>query len=134
MTIRHAEDRDLLWLTTHDRHVCEEILKRKIREREIFIIEKENETIGWLRYNLFWDMIPFMNMLVILEDLRGKGFGKQLVRYWENEMREMGYKNVLTSTLSNEDAQNFYRKIGYRDIGGFTLLDEPLEIILHKML
>ena len=32
----------------------------------------------------------------------------------------------------NEDAQHFYRKMGYKEIGGFTYLEEPLEIIFHK--
>ena len=55
-----------------------------------------------------------------------------MVYYWENEMKEKGYKNVLTSTLSNEEVQHFYRKMGYKEIGGFNYLDEPLEIIFHK--
>ena len=55
-----------------------------------------------------------------------------LTLHWENEMKQKGYSNVLTSTLSNEEAQHFYRKMGYMKIGGFTYLHEPLEIIFHK--
>jgi ribosomal protein S18 acetylase RimI-like enzyme len=73
-----------------------------------------------------------MNMIYIIEEYQRKGFGKALVSFWENDMRDKGYQNVLTSTLSNEEAQHFYRKLGYKDIGGFTYLDEPLEILLHK--
>ena len=47
-------------------------------------------------------------------------------------MKKLGYENVLTSTQSNEDAQHFYRKIGYREIGGFTLENDPYEIIFEK--
>ena len=57
-----------------------------------------------------------------------------MVHFWENEMKEKGYLNVLTSTLSNEEAQHFYRKMGYKEIGGFNYLDEPLEIIFQKKL
>ena len=39
---------------------------------------------------------------------------------------------VLTSTLSNEQAQFFYRKNGYTDCGSLLLPEEPLEIILRK--
>jgi hypothetical protein len=45
-----------------------------------------------------------------------------------------GFTQVMTSTLSNEDAQHFYRKLGYRDVGALLLPDEPLEIILLKEL
>ena len=75
-----------------------------------------------------------MNLLYVLEDARGKGYGKELVAFWENEMWSKGYDRVLTSTLSNEQAQFFYRKLGYTDAGALLLPDEPLEIILLKNL
>ncbi len=93
----------------------------------------ENEKfVGWLRYNLFWDNIPFINMLFFLDEQRGKGYGTKLVSYWENEMKKLNYDIVLTSTQSNEEAQFFYRKIGYTDCGSLILPKEPLEIILYK--
>ena len=49
-------------------------------------------------------------------------------------MAKHGHKRVLTSTLSNEGAQFFYRKNGYTDCGALLLPDEPLEIILLKEL
>ena len=49
-------------------------------------------------------------------------------------MWSKGYNRVLTSTLSNEQAQFFYRKLGYTDAGAILLPDEPLEIILLKNL
>ena len=47
-------------------------------------------------------------------------------------MRALGHRRVLTSTLSNERAQHFYRRLGYRDSGALLLPDEALEIILMK--
>jgi len=132
MLIRYANDLDLDWLAGHDEHISREILLVKINFSEVYLAELENKPIGWLRYNLFWDNTPFMNMIYFLEEYRGRGFGKILVKYWEKEMAGKGYKMVLTSTLSNEEAQHFYRKLGYNEIGGFKLLDEPYEIIFHK--
>jgi ribosomal protein S18 acetylase RimI-like enzyme len=132
MIIRYADINDYLWLKEHDNHISDEVLKGKINSKEIFIVQEDKKIIGWLRFNLFWDHIPFMNMIYFLGEYRNKGFGKKLVHYWENVMKEKGFENVLTSTLSNEEAQHFYRKMGYIEIGGFTYLDEPLEIIFHK--
>ena len=134
MIIRYAEITDFIWLKDHDEHISKEILDIKIKSKEVYVVQENTELIGLLRYNLFWDNIPFMNMIYFLEEYRGKGYGKILVNYWENKMVKKGYKNVLTSTLSNEEAQHFYRKLGYNEIGGFKLLKESFEIIFHKRL
>ena len=89
---------------------------------------EDDKFVGWLRYNLFWDNTPFMNMLYLLDNERGKGNGSRLVIFWENEMKQKNYEFVLTSTQSNEEAQFFfYRKIGYVDSGALLLPNEQLE-------
>ena len=73
-------------------------------------------------------------MLYLSEEYRGKGYGAQLVQYWEAEMARAGYREVLTSTLSDEQGQFFFRRGGYTDCGALLLPGEPLEIILRKEL
>ncbi len=131
--IRYSERSDLRALAALDKHVSEDELERIIDSSRIIVYEKEG-IVGWLRFGLFWDEIPFMNMLFIIESERGKGYGTALCDFWENEMRSQGYKYALTSTLSNENAQHFYRKRGYKDCGSLILPEEPLEIILLKEL
>ena len=133
MTIRYADNKDYLWLNEHDKHISDEILKTKTAAKEIYVVEENNELIGWLRYNLFWDNVPFMNLLYFPEKYRRKGIGRKLVHYWEKDMKEKGYRNVLTSTQSNEEAQHFYRKLGYSEIGGFKYFDAPYEIIFQRI-
>ena len=134
ITIRYAEISDYGWLKEHENFISDIILKTKIDAKEIYVVQDNNKIIGWLRYNLFWDNVPFMNKLYFLEEYRSKGIGRKLVLDWEKEMRGKGYKNVLTSTNSNEEGQHFYRKMGYTEIGGLKYLDEPLEIIFYKNL
>ena len=78
------------------------------------------------------EMIPFMNMLYILDGYRGKGYGTELVLFWEKKMAKAGYSFVLTSTQSNEQAQFSYRKIGYTECGALLLPKEPLEMFFIK--
>lgn len=47
-------------------------------------------------------------------------------------MKGRGHSLVMTSTLANEGAQHFYRKLGYRDAGCLLLEREPLELMLIK--
>lgn len=132
--IRYATENDFELLSKYDKHICETELRNCIKAKRIIIMFHDGIFIGWLRFNLFWDNTPFMNMLYFLEDYRRRGYGCQLVSFWEREMSKNNYKMVLTSTQSNEQAQFFYRKIGYVDCGSLLLPDEPLEIILSKVL
>lgn len=134
LKIRLAEECDFEILSRNDKHVSAEMLKKKISDKNILIAEKNGEFAGWLRYNLFWDEMPFMNMLFVIEKFRGTGIGRELVRNWEKMMSEQGYKFLLTSTQADEYAQHFYRKLGYSDLGGFLPFGEEYEIILGKRL
>lgn len=134
MEIRPAHSGDLDLILRYDRHIRREEAEFSVRRNWIFMAEENKEFCGWLRYNLFWDSIPFMNMLFILEKARGKAFGKRLVGYWEDEMRKQAYKTVMTSTASDEYAQHFYRKLGYQAVGGFLPDGEPYEAIFLKRL
>ena len=134
MEIRYAKPSDLEMIAEYDDDVSEEVLKDAIAMKRIILLFIDGEYEGWLRFNLFWDNIPFMNLLFILEEQRGKGYGKKLVEFWEREMAEQGFRFVLTSSLSDEEGQFFYRKLGYTDRGALVLPDEPLEIIFYKKL
>ena len=132
--IRPATAADLSFLAEHDRHVTPAEMDNCIRLGRILLMEGNGERIGWLRWNLFWDNTPFMNLLYLLEGYRMQGYGRALVRHWEESLREKGYAAAMTSTQANEAAQHFYRHLGYVDIGGFLQPGEPYELILHKAL
>lgn len=130
--IRYAGREDVALLREHDRHIRADELQSSIEAKRVLVMLCGERLAGWLRYNLFWDNLPFLNMLYFFEEYRGKGYGGRLVRYWEREMAEAGYREVLTSTLSSEQGQFFFRKNGYADCGSLLLPGEPLEIILRK--
>jgi len=133
MKIEYGSESDFQFILDNDRHISKELIKNKLREKEIIIAKnQENQIIGWLRYGYFWDNIPFMNMIYLSEIYRNRGIGKELVMFWEREMKKKGYNMVMTSTLSNEKAQHFYRKLGYKDSGCLLLENETLEIIFTK--
>lgn len=132
--IRFANKNDLELLHKFDKHISKKELEISIQNQKILVAYEQEIFLGWLRYNLFWDNTPFMNLLFILDKYQRKGYGKQLVIFWEEEMKKQGFSLVLTSTLSTETAQYFYKKIGYEECGSFILPHEPSEIILFKKL
>ncbi|MCH5315262.1 MAG: GNAT family N-acetyltransferase [Eubacterium sp.] len=132
MNIRLAEINDYPFLKENDKHIRKDEIKSLIYQHRILLLELDDEIIGWLRWSLFWDNTPFMNMLYILDGHRSQGLGKKLVEFWENQIKQDGYNMVMTSSLSDEQAQHFYRKLGYVDSGSLLLPGEALEIIFTK--
>jgi ribosomal protein S18 acetylase RimI-like enzyme len=61
---------------------------------------------GWLEINEVW----------VHEHLRGQSYGTQLIQAAEQEAFARGCRQVYLSTLSFE-APEFYRKLGYEEIG-----------------
>jgi len=125
--IRYVSITDKPFWFTLDKHMSDSEFELKARDRRGYIVSDNDRRIGIMRYNLFWDNIPFLTLIYIDEAYQGKGFGKQAIFYWENEMRGLGYKMVMTSTQVDEQAQHFYRKLGYKDSGCLILDNTPFE-------
>jgi GNAT superfamily N-acetyltransferase len=138
LEIRYATETDKAFWFTLDGHMNESEFALKIRDRRGYIISDDNTPIGIMRYNLFWDNTPFLTLIHLKDTYHGKGFGRQAMLHWENEMRDLGYKMVMTSTQADEQAQHFYRKLGYVDRGCLILdgtpFEQPQEMFLIKIL
>ena len=134
MNIKMATNNDIDFILANDNHVSKNELCSCVSLGRVLVAECDDKLIGCLRWNLFWDNTPFLNMLFLVADYQNKGYGKSLMRFWENLMKENYYKLVMTSTLLSESAQHFYRKLGYIDAGSLLLKNEPLEIIFTKEL
>ena len=121
-----------------DRHLPEGEFQEKVKRRQGYVLLSGQEPAALLRYNLFWDSIPFCTMLYVAAEHRRRGFGGQLMAHWEREMAAQGHGLVLTSTQVDENAQHFYRKLGYQDCGGLILTApgyaQPMELFLSKEL
>ena len=136
VNIRYVQAKDKVFWYSLDCHLPKEEFMKKVRDKRGYIIELDNKSIGLLRYNLFWDNTPFCTMLYIDLKYQGKGYGKNLLQFWENDMKSKGYEMLITSTQVNENSQNFYRKLGYKDCGGFVIdipkYSQPMEMFLIK--
>lgn len=134
--IRYVQETDKTFWFQMDQHLPEAEFENKVRTRRGYVILKDGEPVGLLRYNLFWDNTPFCTMLYINEKFRGRGYGSQLMEYWERDMKNQGYGMLLTSTRVDESAQHFYRKSGYKDCGSLILdipkYAQPMEMFLVK--
>ncbi len=132
VTITLATPDHIPYITANDAHISAEELRHSVERGRVLVLTKDSTPVGHLRWNLFWDNTPFMNMLKIAEAHRRNGLGRTLVTKWESLMKSKGCPLVMTSTQSDEDAQHFYRKLGYADAGVLLLKGEAAEILFTK--
>lgn len=78
-----AQAEDFAFLSEHDRHIGPKELREQIERERILIAQQDGRAIGWLRWNLFWDNTPFLNLLFLLEEHQAK-------RLWQAAHAGMG--------------------------------------------
>lgn len=136
ISIRHIQEGDKTFWFTLDTHLSDVEFGKKVRDKMGYVLLENDNPIGLLRYNFFWDNIPFCTMLFIEGEYQHKGYGRMLMANWEKDMKQCGYSMVMTSTQVDEDAQHFYRKIGYCDAGGLLINipkhEQPMEMFFIK--
>ena len=120
-SIRYAKEEDKDFWFTLDRELGEREFLLKVRDKQAYIILNDNNPIGIMRYNFIWDIIPFLTLIIIEDNYHRQGYGRKALEFWEEEIKELGYKLVMTSTRVDEYAQYFYRKLGYIDRGSLFL-------------
>jgi len=118
--------------------LAEKEIEMKIRDKRCYILRDDDEIIGLMRFNMMFEFVPFLTSFWIEESHQGKGYGRKAMHHWENEMRALGYKMIMISTQVDENAQHFYRKLGYKDMGTIVMdippYEQPLEMFMGKAL
>jgi GNAT superfamily N-acetyltransferase len=81
----------------------------------------EEEIVGGVIAATHWDWL-YIDLMWIIEDFRGLGYGQRLLELAEDKARQLGAKNAYLDTFSFQ-APDFYKKFGYQVFG--ELLDFP---------
>ena len=147
MIIELAQGKDKQKIAKLDSHIHPARLRECILNGQVYALKDnsirnggqnhrmKDPVVGVLRYSLFWQSIPFLDLLYIDEVYRKSGFGSQMMSRWEQTMKLCGYKYVMTSTQADEDAWKFYEKLGYSKVGGFLPPEQEADewIYLKKL-
>ena len=143
MLIEIAKLADIQNIAKLDTHIPKERLTECVRLGHVYVLKDDSACtppenapiVGTLRYSLFWQTIPFLDLLYISRAFRRMGHGTEMMRTWEEAMKKRGYEYVMTSTQADEDAWAFYEKLGYRRAGGFFPPEQDAEewIYLKKL-
>lgn len=138
MELKTVTEYDREFVMSLDSHADERSFRNRVYAKSGYILWEEGERIGVMSHCVLWDKLPFLNLIYVKEEFRGRGCGRQAILDWEQEMKDQGYKMVLLSTQADESAQHLYRKLGYTDCGGLlfdhTPLEQPMELFFRKVL
>lgn len=138
MELKVVTDSDKEFVMSIDKYIDDAGYSNRVYTKSGYVIWEENQRVGIMAHCILWDNLPFLNLIFVKEEYRNKGFAKKAIIYWENEMKNQGYKMTLISTQVDEKAQHLYRKLGYIDCGGLvfqnTPFDQPMELFFRKVL
>lgn len=135
MEILMADPGDFQAIRHYDSHIPSPRLADCIGSNRVYVLKDSGKIIGVLRYSLFWQTIPFLDLLYLDERCRGQGHGRSMMAHWEARMAEAGYSYVMLSTQEDETSKYFYEKLGYQPIGFFLPpAQEARELLYGKQL
>lgn len=129
ITLKKAKKEDANFWTTIDGHI------NSIAEGRAYIILNDGAPAGVIAYTMFWEELPFMTLIKLSPEYRRRGFGREAIALFEEELKKLGYCALLVSTQTDEEAQHFYRKAGYKECGCLILdgaLEQPMEMFFIK--
>ncbi|OUS76111.1 hypothetical protein B1748_14985 [Paenibacillus sp. MY03] len=125
ITIRFGSQLDSSDVFTGDQHVPEHILNWKLKNQEIILAKDDEDLIGYLRLEYLWSKYPYIGLIMVHPDYRGKGLGKRLLKYVEEHLKSKGLKTIYSSSQVNEaDPQEWHRKMGFKECGIINGINE----------
>ena len=132
--VRYAKYEDYELVLTIDSSIGELKWKEWTDSKQAVVAFLNNEFAGWLQYGLFMEKMPFVNRLYVFEKYQRQAVGSFLLLYCEDSVRNLGYKQIMLSVESMNTAREFYKKLGYTELGGFDYFGEHKELMLGKEL
>jgi len=104
------------------------------RRLAVFLRDPHNRILGGITGGTYWGWFA-IEFLWVAKDLRGRGYGKQLLSAAEHRAQEWECHHAYLDTFTFQAAVGFYQNLGYTQFG--SLPDFPTgqqRIFLYKAL
>jgi ribosomal protein S18 acetylase RimI-like enzyme len=123
--VRFANQNDLEACIMFDHSDRQDIIENKIDMHEIIVAERCGVVIGYLKLEYIWSKLPYISLIILKADFRGKGIGTLMLNYLKEFLQLNGYETLLSSSQVNEtEPQMWHRKIGFVECGILSGINE----------
>lgn len=85
----------------------------------IFVAERANQVVGfiWMVERGAFNRSGYVQLVGVCPGARGCGIGRALMEFAERQLFAQSREIFLLVSDFNTDAQRFYRRLGYRQVG-----------------
>ena len=107
-----------VYFSNHD-HALKSLMDGLENEKVIIAQDADGHYVGFLwyvRYGAF-HAFPYLHIIAVKREYRGRGYGKELMRHLEEEILNQKGKLFLVVADFNSDAERLYEKLGYKQVG-----------------
>ena len=116
--VRFAGPEDLEWCVVEDMHVTEKVIRNKIVNDEIIVVELDGQLIGYIRLEYLWSTTPYMGLIFVIDAYRKEGIGRKMMDFLEDHLRTHGHDKLMSSSQANEpEPQAWHRAVGFEECG-----------------
>ena len=101
-----------------------------------YAVSVDGQLAGVICVRTPWLRGPYIELLGLFPNSRGKGIGKQLLNWAESEARREAKNLWVVASSFNQEALGFYESFGFSRIGAIPglVMPEQDEILLRKVL
>lgn len=132
-SVRLAREDDLPALQRLDRWPKERVWRHKIAGGEVLVLEQGGRVVGLVRYELLWTTVPFMSLIEIEPEHRGRGYSRLMLAFLKEHLKAQGRVALLSSSQTDEPAaQRWHLHMGFRSNGIIeNVMDEGIGELVY---
>ena len=124
VTVHRAQPADLAFVA-QDGYVGEDRVARQIAAGEVWIAGDGAASLGYLHLEYLWGRVPYIALIRILPEHRGRGVGRALVAAVEHHLAAAGHPWLYSSSQADEsEPQAWHRHMGFTECGFLAGINE----------
>jgi len=103
----------------HEEGSARKAITEGLKQGNIFVVLQAKECIGfmWCILNGAFHSFHYLHIIALKENYRGRSVGGKMMDYLHGMVFKNSDKIFLVATDFNPDANKFYEKMGYRQVG-----------------
>ncbi|MGF1445466.1 MAG: GNAT family N-acetyltransferase [Pikeienuella sp.] len=134
-TVRAATTADIPALAQIDAWPAEAHWHSRIRDGGVLVLEAEGRVVGLARWSALWATVPFLELIEILPEHRGRGGSRRLIAALLADLKRRGYVALLSSSQTDEpDPQRWHIHMGFHSNGIIeNIADDGVGEIVYRL-